>query len=76
MNRVLVISGSSGGKCRCGHRSKKGEVYVLIEGRKGNFSLCRECWVKSGLRGTKVTIEKMEKMWFGERSAMEVLCHA
>ena len=63
MSKVYIVTGGDGGRCRCGHRSKRGEKYVLIEGEKGSWTLCGMCGDKNKMRGQKVTAEEMRRMW-------------
>ena len=62
MSKIFIVRDGNGGRCGCGHRSKKGEVYVLIEGEKGSWTLCRECGVvKNHLKGKAVEVGEISR---------------
>lgn len=73
MNKIYIIEGSDGGRCRCGHRTKKGEVYMLIEGKRGNWTLCRVCFTERGMKGQRIHIDELRKKWFHDKSMADVL---
>ena len=73
MSKIYIVTGGEGGRCRCGHRSKKGEVYVLIEGERGDWTLCNRCRVEKKLKGEIVKVETLRKRWFNGESLADVL---
>ncbi len=73
MSKIYIVSGGEGGRCRCGHRSKKGELYVLIEGERGDWTLCDGCRKEKKLKGIRVTVEELRKRWFKGVSLSDVL---
>lgn len=73
MSEIYIVEGGGGGRCRCGHRSRSGEDYMLIEGVKGDWTLCFMCFVEKGMKGKRVRIEELMKKWFKGKTPTEVM---
>lgn len=79
MQKIYKVRGGHGGTCSCGHRQRLGEDYYIVETGEHAYSVCNGCGRQQGLdawwgRNESVTVEEMERMWFGGQQVREVVC--
>lgn len=79
MQTIYKISGGAAARCSCGHRKKLREFSYLIDTGGRMYTLCEKCGKERGMHqwwGAKkeITVEEMERMWFGGEKVKEVIC--
>lgn len=74
MAQVFKITGeTASGRCYCGHRGKANKSYWLVNQGERMYTYCYQCGLRKRFTGKSVSMEEMNKWWFGDGKAIEGL---